>query len=99
MEVKFIVENNVTLYLNRKISKIVDSLFLELEKNNIDIKKRRTELSMPELNTYLKIYNTYEYKLIKLKNDTIQKYQITENIDYAFGMITNSIINNKLKKL
>ena len=81
MEVKFIVENNVTLYLNRKISKIVDSLFLELEKNNIDIKKRRTELSMPELNTYLKIYNTYEYKLIKLKNDTIQKYQITENID------------------
>ena len=93
------MKNNVTLYLNRKISKIVDSLFLELKKNNIDIKKGRTELSAPELNTYLKIYNTYEYKLIKLKNDTIQKYQITENIDYAFGMITNSIINNKLKNL
>ena len=90
---------NIVPYLNKKISKIVDLLFLELKENNIDIKKERTELSHSELNTYLKICNNYENKLINLKKDTIKKYKITENIDYAFGMITNSIINNKLKNL
>ena len=91
--------DDVVSYLNKEISKIMDLLFIELKENNIDIKKGRTELKSSELNTYLKIYHNYENKLANLKTDTIKKYKLKENIDYAFGIITNNIVNNKLKNL
>ena len=88
-------KNEIYEYLYKKINLVVDNVFEELKKNNINVELDRKELGDKELKIYLDIYIRYEKELIQLKKEVIEKFGEIENFDYIYAIIIQNVVNKK----
>ena len=61
-------------YLYKEISKVVNVLFRELKRNNINVELERNELDREKLKAYEHIYNKYKESLLKIQKKALLKF-------------------------
>lgn len=82
-------------YLYKEVSKVVNVLFRELKRNNINVELERNELDREKLNAYEHIYNKYKESLLKIQKKALLKYKDIDNFDYIFAKIIQNIVSKK----